>query len=150
MRIRNGFVSNSSSSSFILISDKPLLTPEDVAEQMTDDPIYEERFCDDEDCEPSLISKQEAAKFVFSKIDNNQQTFSFLVNAIYENEGAFSRNWTDGGESYRRFQSAQKKVMNYVSSGRYLTRIGSIEDHGEFGEIESGEYFINKIHISEH
>jgi hypothetical protein len=146
MKIRNGFVSNSSSSSFILISDKPLLTVEDVAECMTNIPKSADYF-DADDPNTELANKMAAAQFVFDKIDKTRNTLPYLIQAVYSEKA----RWGDDSDTrMEKFKQAQKTVVDHLTSERHLTKINSIDDSGQWSELESGEYFIDAIHISEH
>jgi hypothetical protein len=145
MKIRTGFVSNSSSSSFILVLDKKPESVEELAEVMGD--------CETSDYWGNTLSSEMIADIVFRDINVSDATWEDVESEYKESVMEYNWNLSYGSVEYDTHIKEQEEKADRLweefkekNSEKYVTvvnyedgsTIGSMMEHGEvFRNIES-------------
>ncbi|MEN6636654.1 MAG: hypothetical protein ABFC56_12435, partial [Clostridiaceae bacterium] len=148
VKIRTGFVSNSSSSSFLLFSDTPCHGPGDI-EKMLGDCVsssweYEGEF---------PLDKGECAEFLWENSRNMDMSELLLstYHEIFDKYYDHRRNSSREERSLDAFAEAQKKLFEMICRKKFVLYISSIEDKGKFACLENGHAFPDDtLRFSEH
>jgi hypothetical protein len=163
MKIRAGFVSNSSSSSFLLIGNTPLTTAEEITNWLLPEkpwPSTSDNECDDDDDDDDggyetapndLDTGEYLMRNSVSPVDISRVMLR-LTSLHWYSARRYTGNYDDDLQRNEdASKQAQKQIAEILSDEtKHLLWICSIDDHGEFGDIESGDRFPNCIHFSEH
>jgi hypothetical protein len=161
MKIRNGFVSNSSSSSFIVAFDKRPNSAEEVEQILYSNKrevFYEPAFNDD--C--ININKQDVAKQVFNDLPNISANLELIADTInggsfdgepdsddpkYNNQ-AYSEKWDEFVDDCQK--AAEHEAMKFMkeNDNKFIATFEYSDNDGYFfSYMEHGDIFARLPHI---
>lgn len=160
MKIRNGFVSNSSSSSFIVAFDRYLESPEDIkellfgSEERYKDPFHNDTWFSDR---PDSYDAMEVSKILFDLMKGLEYDTmcSELSNGDFENMPEFDFNEYRENKDYflkynQELRRATEEVANEFVRKNFekYWYLFEISDDSEIGSaMEHGTLFDNVPHI---
>jgi len=143
MKVRNGFVSNSSSSSFILVFDKKPETKEELASLMGD--------CSASSYGDSFMSADMVVDIAFNDISCSSEASKQDIQNELSNHHYKWTNLSWGTPEYKKWQEEEeeriaKLTEQYIKSrkGKYITIVSYADEDGSIGSMmEHGDIFRN-------